>query len=80
YKNYQIYPQKEDLFKSIKLCDFNNLKVVIVGQDPYHGANQADGLAFSTKNKILPPSLKNIFKEIKKDYPSFNKQDGNLEN
>ncbi|WP_215739843.1 uracil-DNA glycosylase [Mesomycoplasma hyorhinis] len=80
YKNYQIYPQKEDLFKSIKLCDFNNLKVVIVGQDPYHGANQADGLTFSTKNKILPPSLKNIFKEIKKDYPSFNKQDGNLEN
>lgn len=80
YKNYQIFPKKEELFKSIQLCDFDNLKVVIIGQDPYHGVDQADGLAFSTKNKILPPSLKNIFKEISRDYPSFSKQNGNLEN
>ncbi|WDV48747.1 uracil-DNA glycosylase [Mesomycoplasma ovipneumoniae] len=80
YKNYQIYPQKQDLFRAIELTSLEKLKIVIVGQDPYHQKGQADGLAFSSRAKILPPSLKNIFSEIKKSYPNFSKTDGNLQN
>lgn len=80
YKNYQVFPKKGDLFNAIKITDFDNLKIVIIGQDPYHQEGQADGLAFSTKAKILPPSLKNLFEEIKNSYPDFSKKDGNLKN
>ena len=63
-----IYPNIEDLFSCLKYTCYNNVKVVVLGQDPYHGANQADGLCFSVKKGMAcPPSLVNIFKEIKHD-------------
>ena len=65
--NLDIYPQKEDIFHAFKYFDFNNTKVVILGQDPYHGPEQATGLCFGTNSKIIPPSLKNIAKELKND-------------
>lgn len=67
-KNSQIFPSKENIFKSFELTPFENLKVVILGQDPYHGAGEAVGLSFSVPTNIkIPPSLKNIFKEIISD-------------
>lgn len=66
YQNYTVYPKKDDLFKAFKLC--LNPKVVIIGQDPYHDGS-ADGLAFSSQVK-MPPSLKNILKEILTNYPN----------
>lgn len=68
YKNKQVYPSREDIFNAFKLTSFENLKVVILGQDPYHGEGQAEGLAFSVKKGIRKPlSLKNIYKELKSD-------------
>jgi uracil-DNA glycosylase len=64
----KIYPKKEDIFKAFKLTPFEKVKVVILGQDPYHGAGQAEGLCFSVPNGVNPPpSLKNIFKELESD-------------
>ncbi len=69
YKHQEIFPKYEDLFTAFKLTDFNNIKIVILGQDPYHDINQAHGLSFSVKKGIkLPPSLKNIYKEIETEY------------
>jgi uracil-DNA glycosylase len=63
-----VYPPAPNIFRAFDLCSMDNVKVVIVGQDPYHGANQANGLSFSVNDGInLPPSLKNIFQEIKND-------------
>lgn len=63
-----IYPDKENIFNALNYTDYNDVKVVILGQDPYHGANQAHGLSFSVKPGIkLPPSLRNIFKELESD-------------
>tara|TARA_Y100000389_G_C17416978_1_gene494336 strand:- start:328 stop:1554 length:1227 start_codon:yes stop_codon:yes gene_type:complete len=63
-----IYPPANELFTCLNLCDFDNLKVVIIGQDPYHNDGQAHGLAFSVReNHKIPPSLKNIFKERRND-------------
>lgn len=63
-----VYPQAWDVFKAFDLTPLWNIRVVIIGQDPYHGEKQANGLAFSVKNtQPLPPTLKNIFKELKKD-------------
>lgn len=68
YKTMRIYPSMYDIFNSLKYTDYNDVKVVILGQDPYHGEGQAHGLAFSVKEGINPPpSLVNIFKEIKSD-------------
>lgn len=68
YDTHTIYPPKEDLFAALNLTPFENVKVVILGQDPYHGLNQAHGLAFSVKEGIkIPPSLVNIFKELESD-------------
>lgn len=68
YKNFNVYPNFEDIFNCLKLCDYNNVKVVILGQDPYHQYGQANGLAFSVNKGVkIPPSLKNIFKEIYDD-------------
>lgn len=68
YLNKDIYPKKENIFKAFHLTSFNNIKVVIIGQDPYHGIDEAIGLAFSVnKNQKTPPSLKNIFKELESD-------------
>jgi uracil-DNA glycosylase len=63
-----IYPKKEDLFKALKVTDYDNTKVLILGQDPYHGEGEANGLCFSVNIGIKkPPSLNNIFKELKED-------------
>jgi len=68
YKNNICYPPKEQIFSAFNHCSFKDIKVVIIGQDPYHGEGQANGLCFSVHNGIKqPPSLKNIFKEIEKD-------------
>ncbi len=68
YKNNIIYPPGKKIFSSFDYCPFDKVKVVIIGQDPYHGINQANGLCFSVNKEIrIPPSLFNIFKEIKSD-------------
>lgn len=67
-------PPKELMFRAFELVDFQNIRVVILGQDPYHGINQANGLAFSVdSSQTPPPSLRNIFKEIKSDLGIENK-------
>ena len=68
YEIKTIYPPKEQIFRALNLCDFDDVKVVILGQDPYHEPHQANGLAFSvTKDVRIPPSLVNIYKEIHDD-------------
>lgn len=75
----QIFPQKKDIFNAFKLCSFNKLKVVILGQDPYHNVNQAHGLAFSVQDGIKPPpSLINIYKELQSDLNIPISSSGNL--
>jgi len=68
YKTKTIFPLEKDIFKAFNLTSFKNTKVVILGQDPYHGTNEAHGLAFSVYENIkTPPSLVNIFKELNDD-------------
>jgi len=67
YSKHTCFPIKQDVFNAIKLTPYNNVKVVIVGQDPYHGVGEAHGLSFSVLCKKLPPSLKNIYKEMYDD-------------
>ncbi len=68
YKTKTIYPKQNEVFNAFRYTDFNDVKVVILGQDPYHGPNQAEGLSFSVSNSVLkPPSLQNIFKELESD-------------
>ena len=68
YRHNVCYPPGKDIFNAFNLCPLPAVKVVILGQDPYHGAGQAEGLCFSVKEGVdLPPSLVNIFKEIKAD-------------
>lgn len=67
YNSKTIFPPKEKVFNALNLVPIKNVKVVIIGQDPYHTAGQADGLAFSCHNGTPQPSLKNIFKEINSD-------------
>ncbi len=75
-----VYPAPQYFFRALELCSFEETKVVIIGQDPYHGEGQANGLAFSVNDGIkLPPSLKNIFKEVKNDTGELNIEGGNLE-
>ena len=77
YKTKTIFPIKDNIFKAFKLTSFNNVKVVILGQDPYHEINQATGLAFSVPQTCkIPPSLVNIFKEIKNEYGRNNNKNG----
>ncbi|CCV63845.1 Uracil-DNA glycosylase [Alteracholeplasma palmae J233] len=66
-KKYTIYPSKENWFKAFEETPYEKVKVVIIGQDPYHGENEAHGLAFSSLSDKRPPSLKNIFEELKSD-------------
>ena len=75
-----IYPSKSLIFNAFNLCDFDEVKVIILGQDPYHGPDQAHGLSFSVRKNIpFPPSLKNIIKELENDIGvKFNQNDGNL--
>jgi len=66
YKEKEIYPKKEDIFNAFKI-PYKDVKVVIIGQDPYHGEGEAHGYAFSALKKPIPPSLKNIYKELYND-------------
>ncbi len=69
---YKTYPKNADIFNAFKKTPFDELKVVILGQDPYHGEHQAHGLSFSVQKGITPPpSLKNIYKELVADIPGF---------
>ena len=68
YKTKAIFPPREDLFTCFDVCPYEKVKVVILGQDPYHQPNQAHGLCFSVRKGVkLPPSLRNIYKELKTD-------------
>lgn len=68
YSNYTVYPDMYDIFNALHYTDYENTKVVILGQDPYHGPNQAHGLSFSVKPEVsIPPSLINIYKELQDD-------------
>ena len=68
YSTQTVYPNMEDIFNALKLTSFKDTKVVIIGQDPYHGFGQAHGLCFSVKKGVVPPpSLKNIYKELHSD-------------
>lgn len=68
YRTKVVYPEMNNIFNAIKLTPYENVKVVIIGQDPYHGRGQAHGLCFSVNKGVeTPPSLKNIYKELKSD-------------
>ena len=80
YKNYTVYPDKYDIFNALKKVSYEDAKVIILGQDPYHGPNQAHGYAFSVKEGVrIPPSLLNIYKEMHDDIKTFIPNNGNLE-
>jgi len=79
YETTTVYPPKEKIFTAFDLCEYDNIKVVILGQDPYHQASQAQGLAFSTPKEIKnPPSMVNILKEITADIGTSTCDDGDL--
>jgi len=79
YKSNVIYPHPTKIFNAFSLTPFNKVKVVVIGQDPYHGENQAHGLSFSVENSVkIPPSLNNIFKELKSDLKINVPKSGNL--
>ncbi|GKU83721.1 uracil-DNA glycosylase [Niallia sp. NCCP-28] len=81
YEEQLIYPKKEDIFNCLRYTSFNEVKVLILGQDPYHGPNQAHGLSFSVKPGVaIPPSLKNIYKELNEDIGCHIPNNGYLEN
>jgi len=80
YKNGTVYPPGGLIFNAFNLCHFENVKAVIIGQDPYHGPGQAHGLCFSVRDEVgFPPSLINIFKEIEADLGVKRPASGNLE-
>lgn len=75
-----VFPKEEDVFNAFTLTEFANLKVVLIGQDPYHNINQAHGLAFSVNKGVkIPPSLRNIYKELAYEYGYQIPNHGNLE-
>ena len=79
YATKTIYPDMNDIFNALKLTSYEDTKVVIIGQDPYHGEGQAHGLCFSVKKGVTPPpSLKNIFKELNTDIGKPIPKDGEL--
>ena len=79
YQNHQCFPPGRQVFNAFNLCPFNDVKVVIIGQDPYHEPGQAMGLSFSVPvGTTMPPSLVNIFKEIQQDLGNSIPQDGDL--
>lgn len=79
-KQYAIYPAKGDRFHALEVTDYEDVKVVIIGQDPYHGEGQAHGLSFSVQKGVrIPPSLRNIFKELHADVGVAIPSHGNLE-
>ncbi|MBP9669283.1 MAG: uracil-DNA glycosylase [Candidatus Pacebacteria bacterium] len=79
YETKVVFPSPKNVFRAFDLCPFNEVKVVILGQDPYHGPKQAHGLSFSVEGGVRnPPSLQNIFKEIAADVGHPVNQDGDL--
>jgi len=80
YEQFTVYPPGKEIFRAFDKCSWDEIKVVIIGQDPYHGPGQANGLCFSVRSGIaFPPSLINIFKEIKDDTGKDIPRDGDLE-
>ncbi len=79
YQNHECFPKRSDVFNAFNHCHFDKVKVVIIGQDPYHGIGQANGLCFSVNDGVNhPPSLINIFKEIEQDLGIPYPKNGNL--
>jgi uracil-DNA glycosylase len=79
YTNKTMYPDKNNIFNALKLTSYEDVKVVIIGQDPYHGPNQAHGLSFSVQPKVqIPPSLLNMYKELRDDLGCFIPNNGYL--
>lgn len=79
YKSKTIYPAPEKVFNALNLVKFDDVKVVIIGQDPYHNPNQAHGLSFSVEKDVaIPPSLQNIYKELSSDLNCYIPNNGNL--
>lgn len=79
YRTKTIFPPKQDVFKALRLTEYDNIKIVILGQDPYHGTGEAEGLSFSVQDGIRkPPSLRNIFKELKDDLGYDEPESGSL--
>jgi len=80
YKTEKVFPAPNNIFNAFNFCPFDDVKVVILGQDPYHGAGQAHGLCFSVPDGVrTPPSLQNIYKEIENDLGKTVPVSGNLE-
>lgn len=80
YLSSTVFPPPQEIFNAFAHCSFDRVKVVILGQDPYHGPGQAHGLSFSVKDGVrTPPSLKNIYKEIQTDIGTDIPESGNLE-
>ncbi|HZY78354.1 MAG TPA: uracil-DNA glycosylase [Cyclobacteriaceae bacterium] len=80
YANQTVFPPAREIFRAFDCCDFDQVKVVIIGQDPYHGPGQANGLCFSVRPDVkMPPSLVNIFKELQSDLGKPFPQNGDLE-
>ena len=80
YNTYQIFPPRDKIFNAYKFTPYKDIKIVILGQDPYYNPNQANGLAFSVSKEVkIPPSLVNIYKEIESEYKQVPNNDGDLE-
>jgi uracil-DNA glycosylase len=80
YQTVPVFPPGKEIFRAFDCCSFDDVKVVILGQDPYHGVNQANGLCFSVRDNVkMPPSLVNIFKEIQQDLGKPIPKSGDLE-
>ena len=79
YRDKTVFPPKKEVFRAMRLTDYDDIKVVIIGQDPYHGEGEAEGLSFSVKDGIKkPPSLKNIFTELHDDLGYNEPESGSL--
>ncbi|NLZ33551.1 MAG: uracil-DNA glycosylase [Clostridiales bacterium] len=79
YKTKTVYPEMNDIFNALEFTSYKDTKVLILGQDPYHGPNQSHGLAFSVKKGVkIPPSLKNIYKELNNDLGCYIPNNGYL--
>ncbi len=79
YNTQTIYPKPENVFNALNLVKYKDVKVVVIGQDPYHGVNQAHGLSFSVEKDVnIPPSLRNIYKELQEDCGCYIPNNGNL--
>lgn len=80
YQRARVYPRGKNIFRAFDKCSFDDIKVVVIGQDPYHGIGQANGLCFSVNDGVqFPPSLQNIFQEVKSDTGAAVPQSGNLD-